>query len=212
MLLCGTSNIYLRPTRVSCTICPATSDIGIHAQGDHAEELIVTLDSSVTEIEQLAVDPIVPQRLFLLVRQKKVDLWPPARGKNSRFYMAVMISENGGGHWELLDKLRFDLDHIFIDPTSPVDNRTIYVSGKDGLGVKQNGVWSKVNVPYKAEPFLQFVDGVDTSTNRHIIYAMSGTFPYGAEDRRNVSRIYKTDRGPKLERVVQDCNKKIKYS
>ncbi len=195
----GTSNMLFKSTDKGvswATIYPTPSDIvAIHAQGDHAEEMVVTIDSTVSEIEQLAVDPIVPQRLYLLVRQKKIDLWPPTRGENSRFYMEVMISEDGGGHWELLDKLRFDLDHIFIDPTSPVDNRTIYVSGKDGLGVKENGVWQKVNVPHKSEPFLQFVDGVDTTANLHIIYAMSGTFPYGAEDRRNVSRIYKTDNG-----------------
>ena len=107
---------------------------------------VITLDSTVTVIESLAVDPMVPQRLYLLVRKRKIDLWPPPRGKNPRFYMAILISEDGGGHWELLDKLRFDLDHIFIDPTSPVDNRTIYVTGKDGLGVKENGRWRKVNM------------------------------------------------------------------
>jgi photosystem II stability/assembly factor-like uncharacterized protein len=195
----GTSNMLFKSTDKGvswATIYPTLSNIvAIHPQGDHAEEIVVTLDSIVSVIEKLAVDPLVPQRLFLLVRNRKVDFWPPAKGKNSRFYMTILISEDGGGHWELLDKLRFDLDHIFIDPTSPVDNRTIYVSGKDGLGVKENGIWRKVNVPYRAEPFLQFVDGVDTSANLHIIYAMSGTFPYGSEDRRNVSRIYKTDCG-----------------
>ncbi len=73
-----------------------------------------------------------------------------------------------GDHWELLDKLRFDLDDIFIDPTSPIDNRSIYVAGKDGLGVKENGMWRKVDMPFGAEPFLQFADGVDTSTNQHV--------------------------------------------
>ncbi|MFH0759736.1 MAG: hypothetical protein V2B15_20780 [Bacteroidota bacterium] len=195
----GTSNMLFKSTDKGvswATIYPTPSDIvAIHAQGDHAEEIIVTLDSTLTVIEKLAVDPLVTHRLFLLVRKKKVDIWPPAGGKNSRFYTALMISEDGGVHWELLDKLRFELDDIFIDPTSPVDNRTIYVSGKDGLGAKENGVWRKVNVPRGSEPFLQFVDGVDTSANLHIIYAMSGTFPYGHEDRRNVSRIYKTDNG-----------------
>lgn len=195
----GTSNMLFKSTDKGvswATIYPKPSDIvAIHAQGDHAEDIVVTLDSTCTVIEKLAVDPMIPQRLYLLVRKKKNDLWPPTRGKNQRFYMAILISEDGGGHWELLDKLRFDLDHIFVDPTSPVENRTIYITGKDGLGVRENGVWSKVNIPYGAEPFLQFVDGVDTTANLHIIYAMSGTFPYGAEDKRNISRIYKTDNG-----------------
>ena len=157
------------------------------------------------------VDPHNQQRLYLLVRKKKIDIWPTPRGKDPRYYMVILISENGGGHWELLDKLRFDLDNLFIDPTSPEDNRSIYVSGKDGLGVKKNGVWSKVNMPWQAEPFLQFVDGIDTGANQHIIYAMSGKFPYGKEDRRNVSRIYRTSNGGRnWQRVgIGLLNKKI---
>jgi photosystem II stability/assembly factor-like uncharacterized protein len=211
----GTSNILFKSMDKGvswATIYPTPSDIvAIHAQGDHAGEIVVTLDSTISEIKKIAVDPFVPQRLYLLVRQKKVDFWPPGKSKNSRFYMAILISEDGGGHWELLDKLRFDVDDIFIDPTSPIDNRTIYISGKHGLGVKKNGVWSKVNVPYKSEPFLQFVDGVDTSANLHIIYAMSGTFPSGPQDKRNVSRIYKTDNGGRTWKSVGQglVNKKI---
>lgn len=211
----GTSNMLFKSLDKGVswsTIYPTPSDIvAIHAQGDHAEENVITLDSTVTVIKSLAIDPMVPQRIYLLVRKKKIDLWPPTRSGNSRFYMAILISEDGGGHWELWDKRRFDLDHILIDPTSPLDNRTIYVTGKDGLGVRENGVWSKVNVPYGAEPFLQFVDGINTSTNQHIIYAMSGTFPYGAEDRRNVSRIYKTDNGGRSWESVESglLSKKI---
>ena len=165
----GTSNMLFKSLDKGVswsTIYPTPSDIvAIHAQGDHAEENVITLDSTVTVIKSLAIDPMVPQRLYLLVRKKKIDLWPPTRSGNSRFYMAILISEDGGGHWELWDKRRFDLDHILIDPTSPLDNRTIYIAGKDGLGVRENGVWSKVNVPYGADPFLQFADGIDTSTN-----------------------------------------------
>ncbi len=211
----GTSNMLFRSTDKGvswATIYPTPSEItAIYAQGDHAQETIVTLDSSVTVVEKLAVDPTISSRLYLLVSKKKIDLWPPTRGENRRSYMEILFSEDGGEHWEILDKLRFKLDHIFIDPTSPVENRTIYVTGKDGLGVKENGVWNKVNIPYGSEPFLQFVDGFDSITNQHIIYAMSGTFPYGAEDRKNVSRIYKTHNGGRVWESVDSrlLNKKI---
>ncbi len=195
----GTSNMLFRSKNKGvswATIYPKPSDIvAIHAQGDHAGELVLTQDSSLAVIEQVAVDPANSKRLFLLLRHKIIDVWPTTRSENQRFYMAIMISEDGGDHWELWDKLRFDLDNIFIDPTSPVNNRTIYVVGKDGLGVRENGQWRKVSMPFGAEPFLQFVDGFDTSANQHIIYAMSGIFPYGSEERRNASRIYKTNNG-----------------
>jgi len=195
----GTSNMLFKSTDKGVswsTIYPAPSDIvAIHAQGDHAGENVITLDSTETVIEGLAVDPMVPQRLFLLVRKKRNDFWPPFRERYSVYYMAIMVSEDGGDHWEILDKIRFDLDQIFVDPASPVDNRSLYVMGKDGLGIRENGNWRKVIIPYDSEPFLQIVDGFDTIANQHIIYAMSGTFPYGAGDRDNVSRIYKTDNG-----------------
>ncbi|MCK5137982.1 MAG: hypothetical protein KAR19_19510 [Bacteroidales bacterium] len=211
----GTPNMLFKSTDKGvswATIYPIPSDIvAIHAQGDHAGEVVVTRDSTMTVIEKVAVDPDNSQRLFLLVRKQKIDIWPPTRGENQRSFMAIMISEDGGSHWELLDKLPFELDDIFIDPTSPKDNRTIYVAGKDGLGVKENGIWNKVMMPDGAEPFLQFVDGLDTEANQHVIYAMSGRFPYGAEDRRNVSRIYRTsDGGRNWQRVgIGLLNKKF---
>ncbi len=216
VIYAGTSNMLFKSTDKGvswATIYPVPSAIvAIHAQGDHADELVLTRDSMHLEIKQMAVDPLVPQRLYLLIRRNKVDFWPPNRGENSRFYTAVMISEDGGKQWKLLDKLRFDLDDIFIDPTSPPDNRSIYVSGKHGLGLKENGLWSKVYVPRNSEPFLQFEDGVDTLNNKHIIYAMSGTFPYGHQDRSNVSRIFKTENGGRSwEDVGQGLlNKKLK--
>lgn len=178
------------------TIYPKPEEIiAIHAQGDHAAEVVVTKDSIITVIENLAVDPDNPQRLFLLVRKKKIDIWPSSKGKNSRFYMNIMISEDGGGHWKILDKLRFDLNNIFIDPTSPKDNRTIYISGKDGLGMKKNGNWSNIDLPYGAGPITQFVAGVDTKTNQHIIYAVSGQSYFNPNGNKNDSRIYMTSNG-----------------
>ncbi|MBK8500838.1 MAG: hypothetical protein IPL46_00760 [Saprospiraceae bacterium] len=194
------------------TIYPIPSDIvAIHSQGDHAEEFVVTNDSIVTIVKKLAVDPDDPKRLFLLVRQEKIDSWPRSKDRHSRFHMQIMVSEDGGDHWETLEKLRFDLDHIFLDPTSSLDNRTIYVAGKDGLGVRKKGTWSHLIMPDGARPILQFVDGMDTVKNQHVIYAMSGKFPFGSEDKRNNSAIFRTDNGGKSwERVdMKLLDKKI---
>ncbi len=180
------------------TIYPNPEDIiAIHAQGDHADEVVVTKDSIITVLEKMAVDPDNSQKLFLLVRKKKIDIWPSRKGKNPRFYMDIMISEDGGGQWETIDKLRFDLDNIFIDPTSPIDNRTIYVSGKDGLGIKSNGNWRNIGLPDGAGSITQFVDGVDTKTNQHIIYAISGQSYFNPTGNKNDSGIYMTNNGGK---------------
>ena len=195
----GTSNMLFKSTDKGtswATIYPEPSDIvAIHALGDHAGELIVTKDSIRTEIEKLAVDPDNSQRLFLLVRKKKIDIWPPVRGKKQRFFMAIMISEDGGASWERVDKLPFDLNNIFIDPTSPIDNRTIYISGKDGLGVKEKGNWRNTLLPDGAGPITQIVHGLDPKTNKHIIYAVFGRSYFNPEGNKNDSRIYMTKNG-----------------
>ena len=72
----GTSNMLFKSTDKGiswATIYPKPSDIvAIHAQGDHASEVVVTKDSTVTVVEKMAVDPNNSQRLFLLVRNKKL--------------------------------------------------------------------------------------------------------------------------------------------
>ncbi|MEZ4810707.1 MAG: hypothetical protein R2819_10130 [Allomuricauda sp.] len=175
------------------TIYPKPENIiDIVSQGDHADETIITKDSTLTFVEKLAIDPDNPQKLYLLTRKRKIDFWP--RGSNQRFYMVIMVSNDGGQNWEVMDRLRFDLNNIFIDPTSPVDDRTIYVSGQGGLGTKKKGVWSNIRLPEKASAITQFTDGFDKETNRHTIYAISGKSyfnPNGDKD----SKIYMTQDG-----------------
>ncbi len=195
----GTSNLLFKSTDKGAswsTIYPVPTDIvAIHAQGDHAEEVVVTKDSTITMIQKVVIDPENPDRLFLLVKKNKIDFWPPKRGKSSRFYMAILISDDGGGNWNMADKLPFELNNIFIDPTSPIDNRTIYVSGKDGLGIKKNGNWRNIGLPDGAGSITQFVDGIDSLKNQHIIYAITGQSYFNPIGNKNDSRIYLTGDG-----------------
>ena len=195
----GTSNMLFKSKDKGVswhTLYPRPKDIvAIHAQGDHAQEVVVTKDSIITRIEKLAVDPDNPQRLFLLTRKAKIDIWPETRGKNGRHYIEILISENGGKAWKLMDKIPFDLNNIFVDPTSPLENRTVYVSGKDGLGVKKNGKWGMVELPSDIGAITQYADGVDSKTKQHIIYALSGRSYFNPEGKKDDSRIYVTHNG-----------------
>lgn len=192
----GTSNMLFKSVDKGVswsTIYPAPSDVvTIHSQGDHASELVVTKDSIITNLEKAIVDFHNPKRLYLLVRKRKIDFWPPKRGRNSRYYTAILISEDGGVHWEESDRLRFELNNIFIDPTSPLENRTIYVSGKGGLGMKKNGQWSNLALPVNAGPITQYADGYDTLQKQHIIYAISGRSYFNPAGNDAESGIYMT--------------------
>ncbi len=195
----GTSNMLFKSVDNGVTwntIYPNPNDIvAIHGQGDHAKEVVVTKDSTIAVVEKLVVDPDNSQQLFLLVRKKKIDFWPSNRKKNKRFFMAILKSEDGGENWKRIDRLPFELNNIFIDPTSPKDNRTIYVAGKDGLGIKENGNWRNASMPQGAGPITQFVDGIDAKTNQHIIYASFGQSYFNANGNEKDSRIYMTRNG-----------------
>ncbi|MFD2101476.1 WD40/YVTN/BNR-like repeat-containing protein [Flagellimonas iocasae] len=192
----GTSNMLFKSKDKGIsweTIFPKPEDIvDIVSQGDHANEKVITKDSVWTLVEKLAIDPDNPQKLYLLTRKRKVDFWP--NGKNQRFYMAIMASNDGGESWETMEKLRFDLNNLFIDPSSPEDDRTIYISGKSGLGARRKGTWVNVGLPEDAENITQVIDGFDRQTNRHIIYAISGKSYFNPNAREN-SNIYMTNNG-----------------
>ncbi len=195
----GTSNLLFKSIdqgKSWNTIYPEPKNIiAIHAQGDHAGEVVVTKDSIRTQIKKLVVDPGDPEKLFLLVKRTKVDVWPIVRGKQQRFYMEILTSGNGGKQWTKLDKLWFDLNTIFLDPTSPSNNRTIYVCGKDGLGVKTDGGWRKIEIPEGSGSITQVVDGWDMENQRHIIYVLSGKSYFNREGKPNDPRIYRTENG-----------------
>ncbi len=110
------------------TLYPALEDIiAIHTQGDHAEEVVVTRDSVITRIIKMAIDPDNPRKLFLLVERTT---------KSSR---ELLVSEDAGLHWKVESVVEFEADNVFIDPTSPADDRTIYLTGKHQIQVRKNG-------------------------------------------------------------------------
>lgn len=190
----GTSNMVFKSLNKGITwktIYPKPEDIvAIHGQGDHAGEVIITKDSLITVIEKMVVDPDNSQQLYTLVRRKKIDYWPRSNDRNNRFHMNILISKDAGNHWEIIDRLPFDIDNFFIDPSSPKENRTIYVSGKDGLGVKRNGFWENLGLPDDAGTITQYVNGMDPTSNKFIIYAISGQSYFNPEGNKNDPRIY----------------------
>ena len=202
----GTSNMLFKSNDQGVswqTIYPRPEDIvAIFPKGDHATEVMVTTDSIITSIKKLVVDPVESKRIYLLVRKQESAYRSPSNKSVPRFFMEILFSDDAGDHWKSLDKLRFDLDNIFVDPTSPIEERTIYVSGKDGIGAKKNGAWGKIPQPAGMGPITQVVDAVNTATNQHIIYTISGRSYFNREGNKGDSRIYMTsDEGTNWTRI-----------
>jgi photosystem II stability/assembly factor-like uncharacterized protein len=172
------------------TIYPQQEDIvAIHTQGDHASEMVVTRDSTITRIIKLAIDPDNRKNLYLLVEKKE-----KIQTKSSQI---LLVSKDTGLTWKEETIFEFEVNNILLDATSPFNNRTLYVTGEHNLQVRKDGVWNNANQPVEAGAINQYVNGVDTKTQQHIIYAISGKSyfnPMGSEKR---SGIYKTTDGGK---------------
>jgi len=180
------------------TLYPAPTDImAINTRGDHASEVVVTRDSILTRIKKLVIDPEKPKNLFLLV-EKSGTL--PTKSSQT-----LLLSMDAGVTWKEETIFEFDADNVFIDATSPLVNRTLYVTGKNNIQVRKDGEWSKANLPDQAESINQYVDGVDIKTRQHVIYAISGKSYFNPKGNSIASGIYKTiDGGETWDRLEKD--------
>lgn len=139
---------------------PALSEIaGIVSKGDHAEETLITKDSSIRHVLAMAVDPGNSKKLYAVI------------GIDSA--TAFYSSDNTGASWTMEHRLPEDAQDIFIVPSSSIKNRTVYITGRSGLSVRDIGVWSFKAVPEGIAYFKDFSGGADRQRNTFGIYAIT---------------------------------------
>jgi len=161
-------------------IYPVPGEIsGIVSKGDNAEEIIVTRDSTHRQVLALAVDPDVSENLYAAI---SVDNVP-----------ALYFSKDQGQHWIKDKVLEFRAKNIYIDPSSPKDNRSLYITGKNCVAVRKNGKWNINPGPVHVGTLTEFAGGFDQHNNKFILYAISGKSYFNPEG--DVSGIYYTDDG-----------------
>jgi photosystem II stability/assembly factor-like uncharacterized protein len=184
------------------TLYPDPEDIlTIHTRGDHASEVVVTRDSTITRIKKLSIDPDNSQDLYLLVEMNDEREWSYKQTIPAKSSQVLLVSNDAGENWKEESIFEFDADNVFIDATSPYQNRTLYVTGKENIRARKDGDWSKVDLPEQAGSINQYVHGVDTKTGQHIIYAISGKSYFNPQGKM-ASGIYKTiDGGENWDRL-----------
>jgi len=159
---------------------PAPSEVkGIISKGDHAEERIVTNDSTRRQVLAFAVDPADSKKLHAAI---EID-----------DSLAYYFSDNDGLSWTKLKPLQDNARNIFIDPSSPEDNRTIYITGNNSVILRENGVWRSHSGPEKVQRLNEYSGGYDKDLKKYIIYAISGKSYFNPED--DQSGIYYTENG-----------------
>lgn len=142
-------------------IYPAPADIkGILSKGDHGEESVVTNDSTFRNVLALAVDPENSMKLHAAISIDNI--------------VGYYFSDDQGGHWTREKDLENGVKNIFIDPSSPEEKRTLYITGKNSITVREKGTWKTYAGPVNVSAFSGFAGGFDKLHNIYIIYAISG--------------------------------------
>jgi photosystem II stability/assembly factor-like uncharacterized protein len=153
--------------------------LGVVSSGDHAEEIILTPDSIEQQVLALAIDPADSRKLFAAIR--------------SGNEVAFCTSSDYGETWIKETLLEDGARDIFIVPTSPPDNREIYVTGKSTITVRRNGTWKINRGPGNIKKITAFSGGFDKDKSRYMIYAITGKGYFNKEN--GDTGIFYTDDG-----------------
>jgi photosystem II stability/assembly factor-like uncharacterized protein len=133
---------------------------GFVSKGDHAEERIVTKDTMRRDVQAIAVDPENSNKIFAAI----------AVDKNVGLY----ISDDGGDKWSKEKDLDGKILNVFILPSSPKNNRTLFLTDGNGITVRDNGKWISNKNPEGVKRLTHFTGGFNKENNKYIIYAISG--------------------------------------
>lgn len=152
---------------------------GVVSKGDHANELVVTKDSTLRKVIAFAIDPADSKKLYAAI---SID-------SKAAFY----ISKDGGDSWKKERELTENPKNIYIHPGSPANNRTIYICGNSSIHKLENSVWKINSIPAGVKLINQFSAGHERQNNQFIIYAISGTSYFNAATEN--SGIYYTNDG-----------------
>jgi photosystem II stability/assembly factor-like uncharacterized protein len=148
--------VWPRPSTVS----------GIRMNSDHADETILSDSNPLGEIVALAIDPADSRILTAAAVKDGVA--------------ALYVSKDDGGNWEKATALSEPPQNIWIDPHSPAGDRDLYIAGKQGVTVRQQGKWQSRPTPAGSA----FIDVSAGFSSPHVVrlYAASNKGVYVSND------------------------------
>jgi len=154
---------------------------GVVSRGDHAEEIIITNDSTGYNVIALAVDPENSLKLHAVISKNNIETY--------------YFSDDRGKTWTSNKDLGKGTRNIYINPSSPLDNRTLYFTGKNSITVREKGIWHIYPGPVNVSLLTEFSGGFDKKLNKYIIYSISGKSYFNPAG--DPSGIYYTENGGK---------------
>lgn len=161
-------------------IYPNPDDIeNVISKGDHAQEVVVTKDRIRRRVLAFAIDPESSEKLFAVI----------SMGGTPEFYSSI----DAGKNWTKEQELKEGAKNIYIVPSSPVDNRTVYITGSTSIVEKRNGVWKTNDAPRGVNKVIEFAGGFDKKSDKFVIYGIAGESYFDPEGK--VSGIFYTEDG-----------------
>ena len=131
---------------------------GIEMPDDHADERIMTATGPALPILALAVDPADSRELL-------------AAFVSDRRTAELRASSDWGQSWTSLREFTGGVRKVYIDPTSPKDNRTVYVIGANAVSVRERGEWKDGPAAPGIGSFVDVSAGFPSGGRRLVIYA-----------------------------------------
>ena len=179
-----------------------TDVLGLVSKGDHARERWVPKDNILREVRAFAIDPANSKKMYAAIQDEStIALYVSdngGEGWTKERVFADDVTGVGKEDWKRDRDLTKDVKKIFIDPSSPADNRTIYVAFQDWVEQKVDGMWTRY-YPEEGLKFSFYTGGYDESLKKYIMYAIAGPSYYTYRYRINVTKsgIYYSEDGGK---------------
>ena len=163
---------YPDPSDVVCKV----------SKGDHAQDVFLLKDSTLRSVQALSIDPARSKNMYAAITVDRS--------------IALYVSTDGGAVWKKEREFDHAISNIFIDPSSPADQRTLFVTWRGGVDQRINGVWHSSETPNKDVKFNIFSAGYDAGREKFIIYAISGKGYFNSADETTLG-IYISEDGGK---------------
>ena len=163
--------LYPDPLDVICKV----------SKGDHAGEVLFTKDSTRRSVQALAIDPAQSKNMYAAITIDQS--------------IALYTSTDGGMEWKKEKDFGHAISNIFIDPSSPANNRTLYITWRNGVYQRVNGEWQSFGTPDKNVKFNIFSAGYDDNKKKFFIYTISGKGYFNSVDDTDLGIFISEDGG-----------------
>ncbi|PYV82663.1 MAG: hypothetical protein DMG93_11115 [Acidobacteria bacterium] len=117
-------------------VYPKPSTIqAIRMNSDHSDETVIANPDPLGTIQAFAIDPADSRTFYA------------ATAKDQKF--ALFISRDSGNSWQQTDTLPEQAQHIWVDPNSPRESRTLYAAGQHYVVVKNASGAQNRSTPFE---------------------------------------------------------------